>query len=87
MKTSRIRSRVHLGLSLLVLLLQPSLTLATTSEPPPGAAAAALENQAATLESRIDKECQKVARQARPLCRQQHAQAVQRLRTQAARKR
>lgn len=80
-------SRIHLSLSLLALLLHASQTLAAASEPPPGAAAAALENQAATLESSIDKECQKVARQARPLCHQQHAQAVQRLRAQAARKR
>ena len=80
-------SRIHLRLSLLVLLAHASVTLAAASEPPPGAAAAALENQAATLEGNIDRECQKVALQARPLCRQQHAQAVQRLRAQAARKR
>lgn len=72
-------------LVLLALLLQPGARVAATESEPPGAEAAALEDQATTLEAAIDKECQKVAKQARPLCREQHQQAVQRLRSRAAR--
>jgi hypothetical protein len=48
------------------------------------AAAATLEDQATTMEAAIEQECQKVAQPARPLCREQRARAVQRLRERAA---
>lgn len=48
------------------------------------AAAVTLENQATAMEATIEQECQKVAQPARPLCRQQRARAVQRLRERAA---
>jgi hypothetical protein len=50
-----------------------------------GAQAAALQKQAASQEADIDKACQKVPPNARPLCREQQLRAVQRLRNQAAR--
>lgn len=48
------------------------------------AAAATLENQASAMEAAIEQECQKVAQPGRPLCREQRARAVQRLRERAA---
>jgi hypothetical protein len=48
------------------------------------AAAATLEDQATTMEAAIEQECRKVAQPARPLCREQRARAVQRLRERAA---
>lgn len=73
--------------ALLASVLHATSSPAADPPAPPGAEAAALEDKAAAMESDIDKACQKVAPQARPLCREQYAQAVQRVRAQAARKR
>ncbi|MBK6658958.1 MAG: hypothetical protein IPM80_18125 [Proteobacteria bacterium] len=83
---STLHTRIASTTLVLLLASTPSLA-AEPAAPPPGAEAAALENQAATLESAIEQECRKVAREARPQCHKQRAQAVARLRAQAARKR
>jgi hypothetical protein len=79
---STLHTRIASMTLALLLTSTPSLAAAQSSAPP-GAEAAALENQAALLESTIDQECRKVAREARPQCRKQRAQAVARLRAQA----
>ncbi len=78
---------IWLHTALVALLLASTSSSAAEVQDPPGAQAAALETQAAAMEADIDKECQKVARQARPLCREQRAHAVKRLRDRAARTR
>ena len=71
--------------ALLALLVNCAVSAAESAPEAPGAQAAELESQAAALEVDIDKECQKAPKQARALCRQQHQQAVMRLRARAAR--
>ena len=68
-------------------LLYPVASIATEVAAPPGAEAAALETKADAMQSNVDKACRKVAPAARALCHEQYAQAVERLRAQAARKR
>jgi hypothetical protein len=51
----------------------------------PGAEAASLRNQANELAAKVEKECLKVAAPARPQCRKQMGQAVERLRDRALR--
>lgn len=71
--------------ALFALLLGSASYGAAEAQDSSAARAAALETEAAAMEADIDKECQKVAREARPLCREQRARAVQRLRSRAAR--
>ena len=73
------------GAALLAMLIVGGNSWAADTSPAAGAQAAALASEADALEADIDKECHKVAREARPLCRSQHVQAVQRLRARAAR--
>ncbi len=70
---------------LIVMLFATSGSWAIEAQTTPGAQAAALANQAAAMEADLDKDCKKVAREARPLCREQRARAAQRLRSRAAR--
>jgi len=79
------KKRVCYPLALATLMFVNAGAWAVQAQDPPGAQAAALEREAEALQADIDKECQKVAREARRLCRAQHAQAVQRLRARAAR--
>lgn len=71
--------------ALFALLLVSASYGAAEAQDSSAAQAAALETEAATMEADIEKECQKVAREARPLCREQRTRAVQRLRDRAAR--
>ena len=73
--------------ALCALLLVSASCGAAEAQDSSAAQAAALETKAAAMEADIDKECQKVAREARPLCREQRARAVQRLRDRAVRTR
>ena len=62
--------------ALLALLLVSANCGAAAAQDSSAAQAAALETQAAAMEADIDTECQKVARQARALCREQRERAV-----------
>lgn len=73
------------GAALLAMFIVGGNSWAADTSPAAGAQAAALASEADALEADIDKECHKVAREARPLCRSQHVQAVQRLRARVAR--
>lgn len=79
------KNSVWLHSTLFALLLVSASHSAAQAQDSSAAQAAALETEAATMEADIDKACQKVAREARPLCREQRARAVQRLRDRAAR--